>query len=173
MNQNAEPIDMVGIRTLEEEKRYWRDQAFQARSQFYDVAERLTETQNRLATSERDLRDAEQRITLLDGFQRVANQTGYRTPYILPACNVETIEEEIGKASTYEGPRATDYPTVIGKIVYDRIAKGGSGRWLFEPAEGAQIYNGDTVIGQVIGENGKQVTPNKHRHDQRRNKQRK
>ncbi|AZF88674.1 hypothetical protein HOU67_gp38 [Escherichia phage Skarpretter] len=151
---------------------YWQRQAAEARAlnEIY-VAEILAKS-NSLANSERDLRDAERRIDLLDAYQRIANQTGYQTPYILPACNVQAIEQEIQNAKAYKGPRITESPAVIGQIVYDPISKGGSGRWLFEPNKDAQIYNGDTVIGQVIGENGKQVTPNKHRHDQRR-KQRK
>jgi len=152
---------------------YWQRQAAEARAlnEIY-VAEIMAKS-SALHTSERDLRDAERRIDLLDAYQRIANQTGYQTPYILPACHVDAIEQEIQNAKAYKGPRVTDSPAVMGKIVYDPIAKGGSGRWLFEPAADVQIYSGDTMIGQVIGENGKQVTPNKHRHDQRRNKQRK
>lgn len=143
---------------------YWQNETAKARAlnEIY-VAEILAKS-NSLANSERDLRDAERRIDLLDAYQRIANQTGYRTPYILPACNVQTIEEEIANAKAYKGPALNDHPVVIGVIRYDQIAKGGSGRWLFEPHKDAVIYNGDTVIGQVIGENGKQVTPDKYRH---------
>lgn len=147
---------------------YWQQQAAEARAlnEIY-VAEILAKS-NRLADAERDLRDAEHRITLLDEHQRIANQTGYQTPYILAATTVETIKEENEKARDYAGPRLTDYPTVIGKIGYDSKRQ----QWTFEPDRGAIVYNGDTVIGQVINLSGKQVTAGKHRHDQKRNRQR-
>lgn len=147
---------------------YWQRQAAEARAlnEIY-VAEILAKS-NSLANSERDLRDAERRITLLDTYQRIANQTGYRTPYILAACHADAIEQEIQNAKAYNGPALNDSPAVIGVIRYDEISKGGSGRWLFEPDPRAVIYNGDKVIGQVVGENGKQVTPDKYRHGAKR-----
>jgi len=147
---------------------YWQRQAAEARAlnEIY-VAEIMAKS-SKLETSERCLRDAEDRIALLDAYQRIADGTGYRTPYILAACHVDAIRQEIANAKAYKGPALNDTPADIGVIVYDPIAKGGSGRWLFEPNKDAVIYNGDRVIGQVIGENGKQVTPDKYRHGARR-----
>ena len=59
MNQNAEPIDIVGIRTLEEEKRYWRDQAFQSRDHFRHVADLMESAENELDTYRRKHADLE------------------------------------------------------------------------------------------------------------------
>ena len=134
---------------------YWQQETAKARAlnEIY-VAEILAKS-NRLATVESDLRDAEHRIALLDGFQRIADRSGYRTPYILAATTAETIEEEIVKAREYEGPALNDYPGVIGVIGYDVKRQ----QWTFAPDKNAMIYNGDTVIGQVLGENGQQVTP--------------
>lgn len=147
---------------------YWQRQAAEARAlnEIY-VAEILAKS-NKLEASERCLRDAEQRIALLDAYQRIADGTGYRTPYILAACHTSAIEQEIQNAKAFKGPALNDSPVVMGVIRYDQIAKGGSGRWLFEPHDKAVIYNGDTLIGQVIGENGKQVTPDKYRHGAKR-----
>lgn len=147
---------------------YWQRQAAEARAlnEIY-VAEIMAKA-SALETSERDLRNAESRIDLIDAFERTAYRTGYRTPYILAAVTEEVIREEIANAQAYTGPALNDYPAVIGFIRYDPIAKGGSGRWLFEPHKDAAIYNGDKVIGQVVGENGKQVTPDKYRHGAKR-----
>lgn len=168
MSQNAEPIDLVGIRTLEEEKRYWRDQAFQSRDSFRHVADRLESVEQQLDDARRRLADAEERLSALNDFERAAYKTGYRTPFYLSGVVVECIRDETANAKAYAGPRLTDYPTVIGKIGYDSKRQ----QWTFEPDGDAIVYNGDTVIGQVINLSGKQVTAGKHRHDQKRNRQR-
>lgn len=164
MNSQYSPTDTNTIRTLEEEKRYWRDQAFQSRDHFRHVADRLDSAENELDTYRRKHADLEERLAALNEFERAAARTGYRTPYYLSGVVVECIRQEIANANAYTGPALKDYPAVIGVIRYDEIAKGGSGRWLFEPSKDAMIYNGDKVIGQVVGENGKQVTPDKSRH---------
>lgn len=151
---------------------YWQQQAAEARALNEIYVAELMAKSSRLETSERCLRQAERRIALIDTFERQAFKTGYRTPYILAAVVEDEIEEEIERARQYTGPMVNDYPAVIGVIRYDEIAKGGSGRWLFEPHKDAAIYNGDTVIGQVIGTHGKQVTPDKYRHGAKRSKRR-
>lgn len=155
MSQNAEPIDIVGIRTLEEEKRYWRDQAFQSREHFRHVAERLEKAEEELDRLHRARADLDERLSALNDFERAAAKTGYRTPYYLSGVIVECIREETENAKAYTGPRVNDYPSVIGVIGYDVKRQ----QWTFAPDKNAMIYNGDTVIGQVIGDNGHQVTP--------------
>lgn len=172
MSQNAEPIDNVSILTLEEEKRYWRDQTFKSRDQLRRVADLLDVAETALDTCRRKHADLEERLAALNEFERAAARTGYRTTYYLSGVLVECIRQEIAKANAYTGPRVNDYPAVIGVIGYNPASNNCAGQWLFEPDKDAVIYNGDTVIGQVLGENGHQVTPDKCRHSARHKKRR-
>lgn len=98
---------------------YWQQQAAEARALNEIYVAELMAKSSKLDTSERCLREAERRITLIDTFERVAYKTGYRTPYILAGVIEELIEEEIQKAREYSGPMVNDYPSVIGVIGYD------------------------------------------------------
>lgn len=139
---------------------YWQQEVAKARALNEIYVAELIEKSNRLETSERCLRQAERRIDLIDTFERTAFKTGYRTPYILAAVVESEIEEEIERAKQYAGPMVNDYPAVIGVIGYDPKRQ----QWTLEPHKDAAIYNGDTVIGQVINAAGNQITPDKYRH---------
>lgn len=161
MNADKERYDRLlakhrdPARLTEEIIAYWQQQAAEARTLNEIYVAELMAKSSKLETSERCLREAESRITMIDMYERTAYKTGYRTPYILAAVTEEVIREEIANAQAYTGPALNDYPSVIGVIGYDVKRQ----QWTFAPDKNAMIYSGDTVIGQVLGDNGHQVTP--------------
>lgn len=138
---------------------YWQQEVAKSRALNDILTAEIMVAANKLGTAQSKLKDAEERLSALNDFERAAARTGYRTPYYLSGVVAECIREETAKANAYSGPMMNDYPAVLGVIGFNPAANKGKGEWLFTPDKDAMIYSGDTVIGQVLGENGAQVTP--------------
>lgn len=128
---------------------YWQQQAAEARALNEIYVAELMAKSSRLETSEKALRKAEQRIDLLDRYDRASRRTGYRTPWTLPGVTIEKLIEECEAAERHEGQAITIEPYVVAK---------GDGECCLRPVDRLVLRPGDQVFGVIIDISGNQIS---------------